>query len=89
MNIGKLIILALILYVLALISYTIYHISVDNKQLRKQPQKLPIVQETLNKHEIDYAEIIVFDSCEYIKYRVHTANAITHKGNCKFCKQRK
>lgn len=32
-------------------------------------------------------EIVTIDSCEYIMYRGANAyNHITHKGNCKFCK---
>ena len=34
-------------------------------------------------------EIIVFDSCEYIKWRTYNGYYnITHKGNCKFCTER-
>ena len=37
-------------------------------------------------------EILTIDSCEYIKYDSNYpsfVNALVHKGNCKFCKQRK
>jgi hypothetical protein len=34
-------------------------------------------------------EIIVFDSCEYIKWRTYNGYYnITHKGDCKFCAER-
>ncbi len=38
--------------------------------------------------ELDNAKIVIFDSCEYIQFHVYAYNSITHKGNCKFCKQR-
>lgn len=33
--------------------------------------------------------IVTIDSCEYIMYRGYHETAITHHGNCKFCKARK
>ena len=37
---------------------------------------------------MDYT-VIVFDSCEYIKYRTHNGYyGVAHKGNCKYCKER-
>jgi radical SAM protein with 4Fe4S-binding SPASM domain len=34
-------------------------------------------------------EIIVFDSCEYIKWRTYNGYYnLTHKGNCKYCRLR-
>ncbi len=34
-------------------------------------------------------KIIEIDSCEYVVYHVHYAGGITHKGNCKYCEERK
>ena len=35
---------------------------------------------------------VIIDSCEYIEYQIDNVpgrpTAITHKGNCKYCKQR-
>ena len=34
---------------------------------------------------------VIIDSCEYIEYEIEgigRPKAITHKGNCKYCKQR-
>ena len=46
----------------------------------------------INTNDTPDYTVVVIDSCEYIEYkygfvdnRVHT---ITHKGNCKFCKER-
>ena len=33
-------------------------------------------------------KIVVIDSCEYIQYHTYYFEAITHKGNCKFCAER-
>lgn len=43
--------------------------------------------------QIEY-DVLVIDSCEYIlvqsnTYFEHHVNCITHKGNCKFCKERR
>jgi len=37
---------------------------------------------------INSPKIVTIDSCEYIQYRVYMYYAITHKGNCKYCKER-
>jgi hypothetical protein len=34
-------------------------------------------------------KVMVIDSCEYVLHHVYLGNAITHKGNCKFCAKRK
>ena len=43
--------------------------------------------------QIEY-DVLVIDSCEYIlvqsdTHMNHHVNCITHKGNCKFCKERR
>lgn len=43
--------------------------------------------------QIEY-DVLVIDSCEYILVQSDTymnfpVNCITHKGNCKFCKERR
>ena len=35
------------------------------------------------------SDIIVVDSCEYVTWSSGYGGGICHKGNCKFCKQRK
>jgi hypothetical protein len=31
---------------------------------------------------LDNPKIVIIDGCEYIQFRTHNFNAITHKGNC-------
>lgn len=45
------------------------------------------------EEQIEY-DVLVIDSCEYIlvqstTHRNWTVNCITHKGNCKYCKERR
>lgn len=45
-----------------------------------------------NKERIgDYFEVqsLVIDSCDYLLYIKTTGTSITHKGNCKYCIERK
>jgi len=35
------------------------------------------------------ANTVVYDSCEYVVTRYELTASITHKGNCKYCEQRK
>ena len=46
-----------------------------------------------NKKIVDGYEIVVIDSCEYIKNNEYIAmrniSFISHKGNCRFCEDRK
>lgn len=38
----------------------------------------------------DDAKIVIIDSCEYIKNQTHNFLYVyTHKGNCRFCKERR
>jgi len=38
----------------------------------------------------DDANIVIIDSCEYIKNATYTYLYVyTHKGNCRFCKERR
>ena len=40
---------------------------------------------------IIHPRTVIIDSCEYIEYEIEgrgRPKAITHKGNCKYCKQR-
>lgn len=42
--------------------------------------------------DIEYAEdsyIVVIDSCEYIKEHTYCNDIYVHKGNCKYCEQRR
>lgn len=51
-------------------------------------------QRQLKPNEISFmdnfnpVEVITIDSCEYLFGRWGYASVLTHKGNCKFCKQR-
>lgn len=41
------------------------------------------------KQSIDNLKLIVIDSCEYYQFRTYNLYfGITHKGNCKYCKER-
>ena len=62
------------------------------------PANIPIQQAQISyvENEVYLRNIIylvVVDSCEYVVYRESfgrgAAGGITHKGNCKFCEQRK
>lgn len=33
--------------------------------------------------------VIIVDSCEYLKSNYDRSRSITHKGNCRFCEQRR
>ena len=38
---------------------------------------------------IEDIEIVNIDSCEYIKCSTYNSYVYSHKGNCKFCKERR
>lgn len=47
--------------------------------------------ETITQHEygVPLYIVVVIDSCEYLITQYYNANAaLTHKGNCKYCKER-
>jgi hypothetical protein len=37
----------------------------------------------------DGKQVVLIDSCEYIKYSNGTGAHYSHKGNCRFCKERR
>lgn len=37
---------------------------------------------------VDGYNIVIVDSCEYIRNGNYYGNVITHKGNCKYCQER-
>jgi len=41
-----------------------------------------------NDADLTDMKVVVIDSCEYIQYHVYYYEAITHKGNCKYCAER-
>lgn len=41
------------------------------------------VQEIPNKSNVENLKVVIIDGCEYLQYRTHHYEAITHKGNCK------
>ena len=45
----------------------------------------PIVSNYYKEHSVDNPYIQVLDSCEYIRWH----SEIAHKGNCRFCKERR
>ena len=48
------------------------------------------ITNTIHRPAPNQIEIITFDSCEYIAYSIgYQEGILTHKGNCKFCQQRK
>lgn len=51
--------------------------------------KINISNEDIIKDIQDNHLVIVIDSCEYIGFNfLHNNSLLTHKGNCKYCKQR-
>lgn len=60
--------------------FTLSNCNEPQRQLR--PNEIPFE---------DYIplEVVTIDSCEYLYGRWASASVLTHKGNCKFCKQRK
>jgi hypothetical protein len=45
----------------------------------------PILSDYYNEHSVDNPYLQVLDSCEYICWHSRMA----HKGNCRFCKERR
>lgn len=44
---------------------------------------------TINKNISENSNIVIIDSCEYLKFRTYGGDYVgTHKGNCKFCTAR-
>jgi hypothetical protein len=41
-----------------------------------------------NNADLTDMKVVVIDSCEYIQYHTFNYEAITHKGNCKYCVER-
>lgn len=37
---------------------------------------------------VDGFEIVIVDSCEYIRNYTNIGKIVVHKGNCKYCQQR-
>lgn len=37
---------------------------------------------------VDGYDIVIVDSCEYIRNYTASGNIVVHKGNCRFCQQR-
>ena len=33
--------------------------------------------------------VIIYDSCEYLSHKTRISGGITHKGNCRFCAERR
>jgi hypothetical protein len=50
----------------------------------------PIKESPPTADRIGALQILVYDGCEYLAYRSFAgATELTHKGNCKFCTQRR
>ncbi len=39
-------------------------------------------EEMFKNTNLDNPKIVIIDRCEYIQFRTHNFNAVTHKGNC-------
>lgn len=53
------------------------------------PKSKPNTRERGKLDETEFYRIIDIDSCEYYVYRNGGNASLTHKGNCKYCTQRK
>lgn len=63
----------------------------DDHQYVPQPPNYPIIQSAtlIQGGATRDIRLIVIDSCEYIGVIEHGhSDLLTHKGNCKYCKQR-
>lgn len=51
----------------------------------------PITKEELGQLEFHYgkAKVLEFDSCEYVVLHIGYGIGLAHKGNCKYCEQRR
>lgn len=68
------------------ISQTEYNNLKGIKTVQEYPKDITI-QDNNGTHN---AYVIVIDGCEYISYALTThIGLLTHKGNCKFCQQRR
>lgn len=39
--------------------------------------------------EIDGEDVVIIDSCEYFVFSTYTDVGYSHKGNCRFCQERR
>ena len=53
--------------------------------IEKKDNGEPILSDYYNEHSVDNPYLQVLDSCEYICWN----GRMSHKGNCKFCKERR
>ena len=44
---------------------------------------------TISHTTSDGHTVVIIDSCEYIKQHTYMHDIHTHKGNCRFCKERR
>lgn len=51
----------------------------------------PITKEELRQLEFHYGkpDVLEFDSCEYVILKAGHVLGLAHKGNCKYCEQRR
>ena len=76
--------------------------SINNLKTNRKMKQLLIIaicilltscgETSITTEEVDLQtnyKVIVIDGCEYIGYNfMHNNSMLTHKGNCKYCKQR-
>lgn len=69
-------------YLLILLMFTSCKCSV------KYAESKPKLQQETEDLGISGCEIIIIDSCQYIKMHTYGNDIITHRGRCIFCQQR-
>ena len=86
----KIIILICIIVTFAIVATIIYIKECPEKPI-KEVQEIKITDEKTDDNP--FYKTVVIDSCEYIVYEVighfSGVGGICHKGNCKYCEQRK
>ena len=54
-------------------------------RITKEGTRILILDKYYKERSMDNPHLVIIDSCEYIVY----GNGLAHKGNCKFCNERK
>lgn len=48
----------------------------------------PVVKVSKGTSSVSSLRVVEIDGCEYLQYHAYYFEAITHKGNCKYCTER-
>ena len=88
------------LLMIGLISVSFYSCSPEHKEFKKEQkeeykkEKVELNNQLRQSQFQEGYHVIIIDSCEYIVYHEYTAATagygyMAHKGNCKFCEERR